>query len=264
MQLKVRQRRSLIRKILRMFHVPSLQSKSSSIITLTNKKQVSVASDFKNDNFKSQGHNDNIFTTEYVDMSPRYSSDTSPVRIAPSRRELEERIVQLWKKVWFGLYEIEDSEQRLHISRLQALYFGAGFTAYLGRLEILRRQSYRGISANEGILSLKVFDGLSVATLESVLEILRAYENEIPNLDRLYAILRRGQRPIHRSKLPAPTEGLRREYLAVAEPMEKRIKQYDIWMNVLNHDIRDEAMIMSDLNSRPRGGFVYYMAFPGR
>ena len=69
-------------------------------------------------------------------------------------------------------------------------------TGYMGRLGALKHAAYKNVGVNNGIASLKPFDGLSITTLQSVLEILRAYKSEIDNLERLYGILRRGQRSL--------------------------------------------------------------------
>lgn len=134
-------------------------------------------------------------------------------------------------------------------------------TGYMGRLRVLNNPDYVGV--NNGIASLKIFDGLSITTLQSVLEILRAYESEIDNLERLYAILRRNQRGLRESTWNVPTETLRRQYLTIAEPMERRIKQYDIRMDVLNHEMRDEVMSIGDCISQPKGQLVLEKIFPG-
>jgi hypothetical protein len=45
--------------------------------------------------------------------------------------------------------------------------------------------------------------------------------------------------------------------------MERRIKQYDIRMDVLNHEMRDEVMSMGDCISQPKGKLVLEKIFPG-
>lgn len=134
----------------------------------------------------------------------------------------------------------------------------------MGRLGALKHPAYKNVGVNNGIASLKLFDGLSITTLQSVLEILRVYESEIDNLERLYGILRRGQRSLRQSTWIAPTDTLQRQYLAIVEPMERRIKQYDIRMDVLNHEMRDEVKSMGEDISQPQGQLVYEKAFPGR
>ena len=93
----------------------------------------------------------------------------------------------------------------------------------MGRLGALKHPAHKNVGVNNGIASLKLFGGLSIIALQSVLEILRAYESEIDNLERLCGILRRIQRALQQSTWIAPTDTLQRQYLAIAEPTERRI-----------------------------------------
>ncbi|CDM35181.1 hypothetical protein PROQFM164_S04g000062 [Penicillium roqueforti FM164] len=196
-----------------------------------------------------------------VDDPPQYSFDGAVLeKPISTRSQLEGRIVKLWKKVWLGLYQIDDNEDRYHVERLEALSLGAGLTRTyrVGELQVLRRHFLRS-ETNNGIASLKLFRGLSLSTLLSVIHILEAYESEIENLRLLYSILRRGQLSLHETADLAQTAVVRTEYMAIAEPMEKRIRQYDIRMNVVNMDICDEAM---GFYERQKGEYIYHKAFP--
>lgn len=196
-----------------------------------------------------------------VDDPPEYTIGGVAVEKPNSTRsQLERRIVKLWKKVWLGLYQIDDNEDRYHVERLEALSLGAGLTRTyrVGELQVLRRHFLRS-ETNNGIASLKLFQGLSLSTLLSVIHILDAYESEIENMKLLYAILRSGQLALHETADLAQTAVVRTEYMAIAEPMEKRIRQYDIRMNVVNMDICDEAM---GFYQRQKGEYMYHKAFP--
>ncbi|CAG7937595.1 unnamed protein product [Penicillium nalgiovense] len=174
------------------------------------------------------------------DDPPQYTLGSGAVeKPISTRSQLECRIVNLWKKVWLGLYQIDDNEDRYH-------------------LQVLRRHFLRS-ETNNGIASLKLFQGLSLSTLLSVIHILEAYESEIDKLRLLYSILRSGQLALHETADLAKTAVVRTEYMAIAEPMEKRIRQYDIRMNVLNMDICDEAM---GFYERQKGEYIYHKAFP--
>ena len=100
-----------------------------------------------------------------------------------TRSQLECRIVKLWKEFWLGLYQIDDNEDRYHVERIEALYAGAGMThTYrVGELQILKRHFLRNETYN-GMASLKLFPGLHLSTLLSVVQILEAYESEIDNM----------------------------------------------------------------------------------
>ncbi|KOS38926.1 hypothetical protein ACN38_g10249 [Penicillium nordicum] len=196
-----------------------------------------------------------------VDDPPQYTFGGAALeKPASTRSQLERRIVKLWKKVWLGLYQIDDNEDRYHVERLEALSLGAGLTRTyrVGELQVLRRHFLRS-ETNNGIASLKLFQGLSLSTLLSVIHILEAYESEIENMKLLYSILRSGQLALYETADLAQTAVVRTEYMAIAEPMEKRIRQYDIRMNVVNMEICDEAM---GFYQRQKGEHVYHMAFP--
>ncbi|KAJ5173161.1 hypothetical protein N7492_005754 [Penicillium capsulatum] len=116
-----------------------------------------------------------------LDQPPQYSIDGDTEKVNPLRQDLENHIVQLWKKAYLGLYEIDDSNQyhpRYHYDRLEALCLDAGLTRSfnLGELRIMRPYFSR-YGARSGMLALKMFDNLSIPTLQSIIQILEAYEN---------------------------------------------------------------------------------------
>ncbi|KAJ5835691.1 hypothetical protein N7447_001717 [Penicillium robsamsonii] len=197
-----------------------------------------------------------------VDDPPQYTTVDGAAfeKPASTRSQLECRIVKLWKKVWLGLYQIDDNEDRYHVERLEALSLGAGLTRTyrVGELQVLRRHFLRS-ETNNAIASMKLFQGLSLSTLLSVIHILEAYESEIENMSLLYSILRSAQLALHQTADLAQTAVVRTEYIAIAEPMEKRIRQYDIRMNVVNMQICDEAM---GFYERQKGEYIYHKAFP--
>lgn len=186
------------------------------------------------------------------------------------RIELETRILRLWKKVWLGLYQIDDAQGPYHYERIEALYLGAGLTkAYrVGELRVLNRH-FSEYSQNNGIAGLKLYDNLSVKTLRTVVEVLEAYEREIANLERIYSILRCAQLELNQEDgfggYTAHIYQTQRRYLGVAEPMEKRLLHYDARMDVLIMDVYDEAMELHAFNPGLRKGMhVYKKAFASR
>ncbi|KAJ5467295.1 hypothetical protein N7475_005047 [Penicillium sp. IBT 31633x] len=194
---------------------------------------------------------------------PQYTiGDADVEKPTWTRNQLESRIVKLWIKVWLGLYLVDESQDRSHYDRIEALYLGTGLTCtyHIGELRALRRYFIESVK-NNGMASLKLFPGLSFSMLLSVVRILEAYESEIENLKLLYSILRGSQLALHETADPAQLTVLRNEYMAIAKPMEKRIRQYDIRMNVVNMEIYDEVM---GFDERPTGEFVYYKALPNQ
>ncbi|KGO69219.1 hypothetical protein PITC_095410 [Penicillium italicum] len=204
---------------------------------------------------------DQVEVDDQVDDPPHYTFGGAALeKPVSTRSQLECSIVKLWKRVWLGLYQIDDDEDRYHVERLEALSLGAGLTRtyQVGELQVLRRHFLRS-ETNNGIASLKLFQGLSLSTLLSVIHILEAYESEIDNMRMLYSILRSGQLALRETADLAQTAVVRTEYMEIAEPMEKRIRQYDIRMNVVNMDICDEAM---GFLQRQKGEYIYHKAFP--
>jgi hypothetical protein len=192
---------------------------------------------------------------------PQYGLGDEPLeKPSSTRSQLDCHIVKLWIKVWRGLYQIDDNEDRYHVECIGALSLGAGMTRTYeeGELQILKRHFLRN-ETNNGIASLKLFPGLRLSTLLCVVQILEAYESEIANMKLLYSILRSGQLELHESSNIAQVAAVKTEYMLIAKPMEKRIKHYDARMDVLNMEICDEAM---EYYGRPKGEHIYYKAFP--
>lgn len=154
---------------------------------------------------------------------------------------------------------MDDTNGPYHYERIEALYLGAGLTRTyrVGELKVLNRQ-FIEYSRNHGILGLKLYKDLSFQKLQSVVEILEAYEKEIPNLEKLYTILREGQLALYEEDgfggYNAQVHQTQRKYLSIAEPLEKRLLHYDARMDVLNMDMHDEAMKLHAFNPALRKG----------
>ncbi|KAJ5959569.1 uncharacterized protein N7479_006719 [Penicillium vulpinum] len=251
-----------LRKVLEFFHLSTPSSKRT-VKSRSNAKLWCVATTTPTLHSISAARGcDHAEVNVQVDDPPQYSSFGSGAleKPASTRSQLECRIVKLWKKVWLGLYQIDDNEDLYHVERLEALSLGAGLTRTyrVGELQVLMRHFLRS-ETNNGIASMKLFHGLSLSTLLAVTHILEAYEIEIDNMRLLCSILRSGQLALHETADLAQTAVVRTEYMAIAEPMEKRIRHYDIRMNVLNMEICDEAR---GFYERQKGEYIYHKAFP--
>ncbi|KAJ5776431.1 uncharacterized protein N7511_001442 [Penicillium nucicola] len=254
-----------LRKVLEMFHLspsPKRASKSRSktnpsaklwCIATTAAPFYGVAAAQDLDHARKGGQSKDV---------AQCSLGTTLEKPMSTREQLESRIMKLWKNVWLGLYEINDNEERYHVERIEALYFGAGLirTYRLGEMRVLRRRFMRA-ETNNGIAAMKLFPDLSLSTLLAVIHILEAYESEIPNLKLLYSILKNGQLGMYETEDAKDRAVVRSKYDAIAEPMEKRIHQYDIRMDVLNMEICDEAMGFHDCL---KGQHIYTKVFPTR
>lgn len=235
------------------------------------KSRVGLPPGVASNNTSINGNNCQSFN--YNNYTPYASVNFSDVHYSilnpPSslRRELESQILRLWKKVWLGLYQIESAQGPYHYERIEALYLGAGLTrAYrVGELKVLN-QHFSEYSRNHGIVGLKLYEGLSAKRLKAVVEILQAYEKEIPNLEQIYTVLREAQLTLHQvdgyGGYTAHIHQTQRRYLDVAEPLEKRLIHYDARMDVLNMDIYDEAMDVHGFHPGLRKGpYVHQKAF---
>lgn len=255
--------RRLFRKILAFFHISPKASKR----TFTSVKPPCYTWSVVTS--KDPG----TITGAWYDCPPQYSEDEESEISQEThlRAELQSEITQLWKKVWLGLYEIDDGdsicEKRHHYDRLEALYLGAGLPGKLSTagLDVLRRW-FLWISPRNGMAALRLFDHMSITTLQSILEVLKAYESEIANLQQMYAILDEAQLGL--PQLLALKEedvvDVQKRFLAVANPMARRIERYDIRMDVLTMQSFDEAMVSGHDGFRQKGQHVYYKAFPAR
>lgn len=207
------------------------------------------------------------------DCPPQYSEDEESEISQETRLrvELQSEITQLWKKVWLGLYETDEGdgiyEKRQHYDRLEALYLGAGLPGRLSTagLDVLRRWFLWTIPRN-GMAALRLFDHMSITTLQSVLEVLKAYESEIANLQQMYSILDEAQLGLPQllALKKEDVVEVQKRFLAVANPMARRIEKYDIRMDVLTTQSFDEAMASGHDEFRQKGQHVYYKAFPAR
>ncbi|KAJ5548201.1 hypothetical protein N7513_005435 [Penicillium frequentans] len=184
---------------------------------------------------------------EHVKSFPQdnHDRDIEKAMDTPSRHELQTEIIHLWETVWYGLYEIEDGDGiyrgRKHYERLETLYQGAGLSMWWFTIGNV-------IKISEGsIETLLLFDNAPISDLKSVVEILKAYVSEIANLKQLFSIL--GEAQLELGQLLEPGANVqetkkktKKRFLAVAQPMERRIKKYNVRMNVLTMTMSDEAI----------------------
>jgi hypothetical protein len=126
-----------------------------------------------------------------------------------SREEaLHNQILPLWKEVWQGLYRYGDGRRNSyndrgssHINRLTKLYLAAGMSAAhiikSSKDSSERLDNTSGILgllslalAQEGPRDLRLYDKLSISSLESVIAHLEVYKSLLPAMDKIYKTLR--------------------------------------------------------------------------
>ncbi|RMJ26768.1 hypothetical protein PHISP_02368 [Aspergillus sp. HF37] len=212
-------------------------------------------------NHANHTNNTNHNTHSNAEYNATYNNHRAPP--PDPRKDLESRILHLWKRVWLGLYQVENAQGPYHYERIEALYLGAGLTKTyrMGELKVLNRH-FSEYSRNTGIAGLKLYENLSIKTLRAIIEVLEAYEREIPNLERIYTILRSAQLELYQEDGFGGYTGqiyqTQRRYLSVAEPLEKRLLHYDARMDVLAWDIYDEAMELHAFRPGMRKGLYIY------
>lgn len=235
-----------------------------------------------------------------IETPPSYSATTTipslQTHSASSSRtkakDLEERIICLWEKVWKGLYNTADNDDEIsHHRRIEALRCGAGLNdCWTKNLPTLQRRYHYYYSSSRcdppyGIAGLKLYKGLSVRTLLSILQILEAYETHIPVLHRLYALLTESQLNLYHYQLQHTTtnnaeeeeeeewrngwdeeerrmDEVRRKYLEIADPLEKALAHFDARMDVLMIAVHDEARALHGDRYLKKGQPVYRKVFP--
>ncbi|KAL1845784.1 hypothetical protein Plec18170_009588 [Paecilomyces lecythidis] len=207
--------------------------------------------------------------------------DTPETLEEKQRQELYRRIIDLWKTVWLGLYQRHDNKGQYHSDRLRALYLGAGMSTRmvnydpdaddadnaknpvgLGLLGVALSQQFHAHNGlGGGFSGLKLYDGLSLRTLESVIEILEAYEREIEPLGEVYAVLRRLQVGL-REPTTDDEEAVMQNYPPVADPIARRLLQYNATLDVLAMQIYDEMTALYDDPKLRIGWLVQDEVFP--
>jgi hypothetical protein len=177
--------------------------------------------------------------------------------IAEIAHALQDRIRDLWKKVWFGLYQAHDADGPTHATQLRSLYMGAGMAELMhprgsDRSHLLDH-SYRtaGLvsladalhedrtAGEPAIARLTLYHGLA-SHFHSVITLLREYEGQIEPLSQLYQFLRHRQVG---AQWPT-TEDQRiifEQYPKLADPIAKTLINLDAQMKVLLMDMEHEA-----------------------
>lgn len=197
-------------------------------------------------------HRDGVGSRADLETPPAACEET----ITPEKK-LETKIFALYRLVWFGLYRVNDVHGPLHMNRLDDLFVGAGMSSFVNKPEerlnnnngnsgrrwkladIRVLQPLRAALTNAGPGDLKLFDGLPVASLEAVVELLEAYAKEIASVNALYQLLRGLQ-----VGLRMPTEddekAVLEQFIPTAHEFARRILHLDARLHVLVSDLEDE------------------------
>ncbi|KAJ5624125.1 hypothetical protein N7510_000434 [Penicillium lagena] len=205
-------------------------------------------------------------------MSPTACEETMS-----QEKKLETKIFSLYRSIWFGIYRVHDRHGPTHVNRLAELFAGAGMSSFgnkpeeklddhhgntrykLGDLRVL--QPLHKALTNAGPGSLKLFDGLSVASLETVIELLQCYVNEIASVNTLYQLLR-GLQVGFRMPTKDDEKAVLEQFVPVADDFARRILHLDARLDVLVSELEDEFWNKYGPVDGRHGWLVHDVLFP--
>jgi hypothetical protein len=185
---------------------------------------------------------------------------------------LQDQILALWKEVWQGLYQFHDRNGTYHVDRLKQHYFAAGMSAShvieSSDDSLLRRDSSHGVLgllglalSQQGPRQLRLFDGLSISSLESVVTLLEAYSRQIPAIDEIYVILRRLEVGF-RTPTTDDEKAVEEQYLPFADALAKQLLHLDALLAILVSKLSDENWEIHGASPEHNGSLVYERVFP--
>lgn len=195
-------------------------------------------------------------------------------------KKLEEKILSLYQVAWLGIYQVHDKDGRSHAFRLAELFYGAGMSSYVDKTEQeagddhgnKRPRRKTGAEtrvidplwtalSKEGLSSLKLFEGLSIASLESVIELVEAYVREIASVNALYQVLRELQVGF-RTPTEDDEQAVIKNFVPVSNDFARRLRHLDAKLNVLVSDLEDEFWNEHGAVKGREGWRVHDVLFP--
>jgi len=218
---------------------------------------------------------------------PRYSIDSpASLKKIPSasndiiteEKKLEAKIFSLYRLVWLGIYQVHDKEGRTHASRLAELFEGAGMSSYVDKSKQepsdQQRNSLRSRIGAEscvldplwtalkkkGPMSLKLFEGMSVTSLEAVIELLEAYAKEIDSVNALYQLLRELQVGF-RTPTEDDEKAVLTQFIPAANDFARRLLHLDARLKVLVTDMEEQFWNEHGAVKGREGWLVHYELF---
>ena len=221
------------------------------------------------------------FSTVVSEGSSRISSvqsmDLKRETFEPSQqkcKELQTQILNMWRRIWLGLYQVHDNHGPYHVERLTQLYLGAGMAVsdIINKPEDSygRYKTGKGplgllgcALASQGISRLRLFEGLSVESLKAVIQLLESYKHEVGALGEVYELLRSLQVGL-RETTDHDEKAVSEHYPPLAEPLARRLIHLDARLDVLVADLEDEHMESFGDSIERNGWLVKDRVFPKR
>lgn len=202
-------------------------------------------------------------------------------------KKLENKIFALYHSVFLGIYRVNHASGPSHLNRLVELFVGAGMSSFVHRPEELlqkpdgtfgdryHREGHSTLAnvrvlqplctalTHVGPRNLKLFDGLGVASLEAVIELLEAYDREIASVGALYQILR-GLQVGYRMPTEDDEKAVLDQFVPVADQLARRILHLDARLDVLVSRLGDEFWNDYGPVEGQDGWFVHDILYPSK
>ncbi|KAJ5915295.1 hypothetical protein N7454_011049 [Penicillium verhagenii] len=216
---------------------------------------------------------DSVDTTSTLEKLPSASD-----KINTEKESLEAKIFCLYHLAWLGIYQVHDRNGRDHATRLAELFDGAGMSFYVDNSEQEPSDPYRKNQGRhsgaescvlnplrtalnkKGLMSLKLFEGLSITSLEAVVELLEAYVKEVAGVNTLYQVLRELQVGF-RTPTEADEQAVLEQFVPIANQFAKRLLHLDARLKVLVSDMEDEFWNEHGAAKGREGWSVHYALF---
>ncbi|KAJ5984641.1 hypothetical protein N7481_006740 [Penicillium waksmanii] len=193
-------------------------------------------------------------------------------------KKLVDKILSLYQAAWLGIYQAHDKVGRSHASRLAELFYGAGMSSYVDKDEQEPSDLHRNTRgrwkaetrvldplwtalSKEGLSSLKLFEGLSVASLESVIELVEAYVKEVASVNALYKLLRDLQVGF-RTPTEDDEQTVLKKFVPALNDFARRLRHLDARLNVLVTDLEEEFWNKHGAVKGREGWRVHDVLFP--
>jgi hypothetical protein len=229
--------------------------------------------------FLSIKQESNKSSSNSVDASSNLQKvPTAPDIIYTEKKNLEDKIFSLYRIAWLGIYQVHDDRGRDHATRLAELFFGAGMSSYVDKSEEdfnnrhgNNPRRYTGAESRvlkplwlrlqkNGLKRLKLFEGISVMSLEAVIELLEAYVKEVTTVNGLYHLLRELQVGF-RTPTEDDEQAVLEQFIPIANQFAKRLLHLDAKLDVLVSDMEDEFWNEYGAVQGREGWFVHYAVF---
>lgn len=215
------------------------------------------------DNTKAKLDNPSPHPTTHIPNLQQYTQEEIP----ELSLRFESRVKDLWKKIWFGLYQVEGEADLTHATQIRKLYAGAGMADFLrqpghqdaniyfcGYWEFVGLGKLSEVLVESGptdcwpvIGRLKIYDGMALENMQCISLLLKEYEQQVYNLSELYHFLEGLQIP-DPYYYGRPTDEhvmlVMRGFHERAGRIAMALTKLDLQMGALQRSIKKEALML--------------------